>query len=200
MKILLVGGTGTIGKSVADVFSAEREVVIASRSSKDFPIDIADSDSIRDLLKSVRKVDAIICAAGEARWDNFEDLSEQDFYIGIRSKLMGQVNLVRLGMDYLSEGGSFTLTTGILADDPVPNTTSAAMVNGAIHSFVLALSLEMKQGKRINVVSSGMVQDAYEKYKNYFPGHTPIPMDKMARAYVRSVKGKGNGQIIRVYE
>lgn len=200
MKILLVGGTGTIGKKVAEHFAKDNNLVIASRSSKDFPVDIADSDSIRDLLKKVGKVDAIICAAGEARWDNFADMSEQDFYIGIRSKLMGQVNLVRLGIDYLEDGGSVTLTTGILADDPVANTTSAAMVNGAIHSFVLALALELKDGKRINAVSSGMVQDAYEKYKNYFPGHTPIPMDKMLRAYVRSVNGRGTGLIIRVYE
>ena len=113
---------------------------------------------------------------------------------------MGQVNLVRLGQPNLSKGGSFTLTTGILADDPVPKTTSAAMVNGALHSFVKAAALEMKDGHRINVVSSGLVEDAYERYKDYFPGHNPIPMDKMVNGYVRSVCGKGNGEIIRIYD
>ncbi len=113
---------------------------------------------------------------------------------------MGQVNLVRLAKDHLNPGGSITLTTGILADDPVPMTASAAMVNGAIHSFVQAAVLEMENSIRLNVVSSGLVEDSVEKYRDYFPGHNPIPMSKMVNGYIRSVEGKGTGQIIRIYE
>ena len=39
-----------------------------------------------------------------------------------------------------------------------------------------------------------------EKYKDYFPGHNPIPMKKAVNAYVRSVMGKTNGSVIRFYE
>lgn len=92
------------------------------------------------------------------------------------------------------------LTTGILADDPVMMTTSAAMVNGGIHSFVRAAALEMKNGHRINVVSSGLVEDAVDKYQAYFPGHNSIPMPKVVNGYVKSVLGKGNGEIIRIYD
>ena len=113
---------------------------------------------------------------------------------------MGQVNLVRIGQNYLNTGGSFTLSTGILAGHPVVMTTSAAMVNGAIHSFVKAASLELKNEHRINVVSSGLVEDAVEKYEAYFPGHNPIPMKKVINGYVRSVEGKGTGEIIRMYD
>ena len=199
MKILVVGGTGTIGKKIVAHFLIGNEVIVAGRSSKDYKVDIADSKSIKKLFKRVGKVDAIICAAGEAKWAPFEDLSESDFHIGLRSKLMGQVNLVRIGRKYLTKNGSITLTTGILADDPVIKTASASMVNGGIHSFVQAVALELKKGIRINVVSSGMVMDAYEKYKSYFPGHPPIPMDKMMFGYVRSVEGKNTGEIIRIY-
>ena len=73
------------------------------------------------------------------------------------------------------------------------------MVNGAIHSFVQAVALEMENGIRVNVVSSGMVQDAYEKYRGYFPGHNPIPMNKVVNGYVRSVQGKDHGKVIRIY-
>ena len=113
---------------------------------------------------------------------------------------MGQVNLVRIGHDYLNTGGSFTLTTGILADYPVVMTASAAMVNGGIHSFVKAAALELKNELRINVVSSGLVEDAVEKYESYFPGHNPIPMKKVINGYVKSVEGKGTGEIIRIYD
>jgi hypothetical protein len=100
----------------------------------------------------------------------------------------------------VNPGGSFTLSTGILADHPVALTTSAAMVNGGIHSFVKAVSLELQNDIRINVVSSGLVEDAVDKYEAYFPGHNPIPMNKVVNGYVKSVLGSGNGEIIRMYD
>lgn len=200
MKILIIGGAGTIGRRLVEHFNEKHEVLIAGRSHGDYRVDIADSDSIRNLLSSIPSLDSVICVAGETKWDDFKDLSEKDFYIGIRSKLMGQVNLVQIGQDYLKSRGSITLSTGILADDPVPKTTSAAMVNGAIHSFVKAVALELENEMRVNVVSLGVVEDAYEKYKSFFPGHNPVPMIKVINAYVRSVEGKANGQVIRSYE
>lgn len=199
MKILIIGGNGTIGKTVAAHFKENNKVVIAGRNSGDVTVDIADSHSIKEMFEKTGKLDAIICIAGEAKWADFNDLTEEDYYIGLKSKLMGQVNLVRIGKYYLNSNGSITLSTGILADDPVVQTASAAMVNGGIHSFVQAAALELEKGIRLNVVSSGMVEDAYEKYRDYFPGHNPIPMKKVINGYVRSVNGKGNGEIIRIY-
>jgi NADP-dependent 3-hydroxy acid dehydrogenase YdfG len=200
MKLLIIGGKGTIGKKVSAHFSKKHEIIIAGRISGDVTVDIADSKSIKAMFEAIGKIDAILCIAGEAKWAPFDSLSEDDFYIGLRSKLMGQVNLVRIGQDYLTTGGSFTLTTGILADYPVAMTTSAAMVNGGIHSFVKAAALELKNELRINVVSSGLVEDAIEKYETYFPGHNPIPMKKVINGYVKSVEGKATGEIIRMYD
>ncbi|MDN3641399.1 short chain dehydrogenase [Lutimonas halocynthiae] len=200
MKILIIGGNGTIGRKVSSHLNEKHEVLIAGRTSGDYLVDLTDINSIRSTLASIPSLDSIICIAGEAKWDDFKDLSEEDFYIGIRSKLMGQVNLVRVGQDYLKSKGSITLSTGILADDPVIKTTSAAMVNGGLHSFVMAIALEIENELRVNVVSLGVVEDAYEKYKGFFPGHNPVPMNKVVNAYVRSVEGRGNGEIIRVYE
>jgi len=200
MKILIIGGKGTIGNKVSKHFLKNHEVLIAVRNSGDITVDIVDSKSIKAMFESIGKVDAIVCIAGEAKWEAFESMTEEDFYIGLKSKLMGQVNLVRIGRKYLNAGGSFTLTTGILADHPVEMTTSAAMVNGGIHSFAKAASLELGNGIRINVVSSGLVEDAIEKYEAYFPGHNPIPMTKVINGYVKSVEGKGTGEIIRMYD
>jgi NAD(P)-dependent dehydrogenase (short-subunit alcohol dehydrogenase family) len=200
MKLLIIGGNGTIGKKVSAHFSKKHEVIIAGRHSGDVAVDIADSKSIKAMLDTTGIIDAILCIAGEAKWAPFDSLTEEDFYIGLRSKLMGQVNLVRIGQDFLNPGGSFTLTTGILADHPVVMTTSAAMVNGAIHSFVRAAALELKNQHRINVVSSGLVEDAVQKYEAYFPGHNPIPMQKVVNGYAKSVEGKGTGEIIRMYD
>lgn len=199
MKILIIGGNGTIGRKVSRHLSLKHEVVTAGRNSGDVQVDMGNANSIQSMYETVESIDALICIAGEAKWAAFDSMVEEDFYIGIKSKLMGQVNLVRLGTEFLKPGGSFTLTTGILADDPVDMTTSPAMVNGGIHSFVKAASLELMPTFRINVVSSGLVEDAVDKYEAYFPGHNPIPMQRVVNAYVRSVEGKNTGEIIRVY-
>lgn len=200
MRIFIIGGNGTIGRKVSAYFKQKHKVLIGGRNSGDVQIDIADSASIQQAFEKLGKFDAIVNIAGEAKWAPFDELSEEDYYIGLRSKLMGQVNVVRIGRNYLNPKGSITLSTGILADDPVVKTTSAAMVNGAIHSFVKAVNLEMENGIRVNVVSLGVVQDAYEKYKDYFPGHNPVSMTKTVNAYVRSVEGKSRGEVIRIYE
>lgn len=198
MKILVIGGNGTIGKKVTERLSSKHEVLVAGRNSGDVIVDFSDSKSIKSMFENVGRLDAIVAIAGDAKWDKFNNLTEDDFYIGIKSKLMGQVNVVRIGKDYLNPNGSITLSTGILADDPVDMTTSAAMVNGGIHSFVKAVALELENGIRINAVSSDLVEDAYEKYKDYFPGNTPVPMRKIVDGYVKSIEGKITGRIIRI--
>ncbi|MFY0592368.1 short chain dehydrogenase [Roseivirga sp.] len=198
MNILIVGANGTIGKKVTAKFSEKHNITTAGRNGAEEVVDISDANSIKSMFERIPAQDAVICIAGEAKWDYFKDLTEEDFHIGLKSKLMGQVNLVHIGKDYVGSNASFTLSTGVLADDPVVMTTSAAMVNGAIHSFAKAAALELENGQRINVVCSGLVEDSKEKYEDYFPGHDPVPMPKVVNAYVKSVLGKNNGEIIRV--
>ena len=200
MKILIFGGHGVIGKKVAHYFGDKHDLIIAGRTRGDVTVNINNVQSIAAMYHSTGTVDAVINIAGEAKWETFETLTEEDYYVGIQSKLMGQVNLVRLGKNYVTAGGSITLTTGILADHPVAQTTSAAMVNGAIHSFVRAVALEMPNNIRVNVVSPGLVEDSVEKYGKFFPGHNPIPMSKVVNGYVRSVEGWDNGQVITIYD
>ncbi|WP_167618027.1 short chain dehydrogenase [Maribellus sediminis] len=200
MKILVVGGnSGTIGKTVAAYLSKKHEVITAGRNGGDVLVNIESAESIKNMFEQLDDLDAVVSCVGAAKWGAFEDLSEEDYYVGIKSKLMGQVNLVRIGKEYVKAGASFTLTTGILADDPVKGATNSAMVNNAIHGFVRAASQELKNGLRLNAVAPGLVEDSAERLGDAFPGHTPVPMDKVAAGYVRSVEGLRTGEIIRVY-
>jgi NAD(P)-dependent dehydrogenase (short-subunit alcohol dehydrogenase family) len=199
MKILLIGANGTIGQSVKDELSLRHHVISAGRSAGDLKVDITDAKSIEEMFREIDNIDALVCTAGAAKWGKFEDLSEEDFYLGIGSKLMGQVNLVRIGKDYLNENGSFTLITGILADDPVMGTVPAAMVNSGLHGFVLAASRELKRGLRINVVAPGLVENSVERIGHLFPGHKAVSMKDTARGFCRSVEGNVTGEVIRIY-
>ena len=50
MKILIIGGNGTIGKKVTSYFSDNNEIIIAGRTSGDLTVDISDSDSIQSMF------------------------------------------------------------------------------------------------------------------------------------------------------
>lgn len=102
MKILIIGGNGTIGNKVVSHFQKEDDVLIAGRTSGDVTVDIKDSNSIKEMFDKIGNIDAILCIAGEAKWADFNELTEDDYYIGLKSKLMGQVNLVRIGQHYLN--------------------------------------------------------------------------------------------------
>lgn len=199
MKILLVGASGTLGTAIAEELGPRHEIVRAGRSGGDIRLDIADTDSIRAAFAQLGSVDAVICAAGKAKYGPLTELTAADYGFSLANKLMGQVNLVLAGMPHVADGGSFTLTTGILSHDPIRTGTSASMVNGALESFVEAASIEMPRGQRINVVSPGVLVESLGKHGALFRGHEPVPAARAARAYAKSVEGGLTGQIFNVH-
>jgi NAD(P)-dependent dehydrogenase (short-subunit alcohol dehydrogenase family) len=199
MKALLIGASGTIGKRIVEALSKKHELIKASRKGEDISVDITSASSIEAMYKAVKNIDAVICAAGPAAFAPFAEITEEDFYVGIRGKMMGQINLVRIGQKYVNDSGSFTLTTGILADDPIVGSTAISMVNGGVNSFVLAAAQELPRGLRVNVVCPTEVEDSVEEYGDWFAGFDPASMSRVVNGYLRSVMGKINGRVIRVY-
>jgi NAD(P)-dependent dehydrogenase (short-subunit alcohol dehydrogenase family) len=197
-KVLLIGASGTLGRAVHKQLSARHQVVAASRKGK-LKVDITDTASIRRLFDQVGTVDAIACAAGSVHFGALAEMSEEKFAIGLRDKLMGQVNLAMLGLDRLSDGGSITLITGILAEQPIRYGASASMVNGALEAFVRAAAIELPRGIRINAVSPNVFAESMPGYAPFFRGFEAIPVARAALAYSRSIEGAQTGQIYRVY-
>jgi NAD(P)-dependent dehydrogenase (short-subunit alcohol dehydrogenase family) len=194
MKILIIGAGGIIGNRVSEELSRRHEIIKAGRNA-DVKVDIESADSIKAMFEKTGSIDACVIAAGSVYFGDFGTMTEKNMYEGIKSKLMGQVNTVLIGQKYIKN--SFTLTSGILSEDPVRYSASAALVNGGLNSFVISASRELKT--RINIVSPGVVEDAAEKYEGFFPGHVPAEMRKVVAAYVKSVEGCATGEIIKVY-
>ena len=195
MKLLLVGATGTVGSAIASALEAEGdEVVRAGYSSGDHTVDLADPDSVRSLLRSVGPVDGILCSAGVAQFGPLEELDDHAYESSIANKLMGQVNLVRFGLDAVREGGSFTLTTGTLSVRPTPGTAAVAMVGGAVESFVRAAALDVDGRYRVNAVSPGWVAESRQAV-----GLEPMPgiwAADLAQYYVTLVHGDASGEVL----
>lgn len=197
-RVLLVGATGTLGRAVHKELAPRHQVIAATRNGKT-KVDITDNGSIRRLFDSVGKVDAIACAAGHVHFGPLAQMTEELFAVGLRDKLMGQVNLTMIGREWLNDGGSITLISGILAEQPIRAGASASMVNGALEAFVRAAAIELPRGLRINVVSPNVFAESMPGYAPFFRGFEAIPVARAALAYSRSIEGAQTGQIYRVY-
>ena len=194
MKILLIGANGTVGSAVKAELAQRHEVISIGRNSGDFQVDISDSASIRKLFEQTGNFDALICAAGSVNFVALGEMQDSDFELGLRDKLMGQVNLLLIGREYANDGASFTFTSGILNRDPIRTGASAALVNGAIDGFVKAAAIELPRGLRVNSVSPTVLVEAMGSYAPYFRGYKPVAGADVALAYAKSVEGLQTGQ------
>lgn len=198
MRILVVGASGIIGRAVVAELGARHDIVAAGRSTGDVKIDITDAASIRAAYAKLGKLDAVVSTAGKVKFAPLADMDDAAYQIGLKDKLMGQVNLVLLGREHVVDGGSFTLTTGVLDTDPIRMGSSASMVNGAVNAFVMAAAIEMPRGQRINAVSPGVITEAMGSYAPFFRGFEPVPAARAALGYARSVEGAQTGQVYKI--
>ncbi|RNF83093.1 short chain dehydrogenase [Montanilutibacter psychrotolerans] len=199
MKILLVGAQGTLGRAVAAELGARHEIITAGRRSGDVRIDLSDRDSIVQAFAQVGSVDAVVSAAGNVAFAPLLELTDAQWQMGLGDKLMGQVNLALAAVGHLSDGGSITLTTGVLADQPIRSGAQASLVNSAIHGFVMGAAIELPRGIRINAVSPNVLQESTDDYAPYFRGFEPVTAARAALGFSRSVEGAETGKVYRVY-
>jgi NAD(P)-dependent dehydrogenase (short-subunit alcohol dehydrogenase family) len=194
MRVVVIGGHGTIGKKVVEALLGKgHQVSVASRTSSPM-VDLERPDTVRSLLAPAKSFDAVVVCAGSGGWKPLEQLSDEDFAFSLRNKLMGQVNVIRIAKDLLKDGGSITVTSGVLASQPQPGSSAISLVNAGLDAFVRAAALEMPRGVRVNVVSPPWVKETLRAMK-MDDAHGMSAAD-VARAYVAAVEGTGNGELI----
>lgn len=196
MRILIVGASGRVGSAAAKSLGSRHEVVAASRST-DPAVDLRDPSSISRMFENLGRFDAVISAFGSAPFKRATELSADDLTAAFEGKVLSQLALVRIGLAYVNDGGSFTLTTGILAREPVPSGAAAAMANGAVESFVISAAPELPREIRLNAVSPNVLASA-PGYHDAFAGFEPVSDERVGLAYVRSVEGLSTGRIFPV--
>lgn len=194
MRILLIGASGHIGTAALAAFGDRHEVIAVSRSTSP-AVDTTDEASIEALFAEVGEVDAVIVAVGSVPFKPLEDLTRDDYRAAFLGKVLSQLDVVRIGAPFVRDGGSFTLTTGILAREAIATGAAASMANGAVESFVIGAAVELPRGIRINAVSPTVLADA-PGYHDAFPGFAPVASDVVGLAFVKAVEGVGTGRII----
>ena len=192
MKILIVGASGTIGRAVVKALGSGNEVVEASRNGN-VRVDLSDPKSIRNMYEAVGKLDAIVSTAGSGQFGPLNALSDEDFDFGLGNKLMGQVNLVRYGLDFLNDGGSITLTSGILAEQPNAGSVLLTTLNSAVECFVRAAALDLPRSIRLNAVSPPMVKETAQMMGW---GNGGVPVNAVAQSYIEALEGEITGEVL----
>jgi len=198
MRVIVVGATGTIGKAIVSELGTRHEVIEVGFSRGRFQVDIARIDSIRALFAAVGKTDAVVASAGKVHFGSLHEMTSEQFQVGLHDKLLGQVHLALVAQRHLNDGGSITLTSGVLSHDPIRYGANASAVNGAIDAFVRAAAIELPRGLRINAVSPTILRESLGIYGSYFIGFEAVPAERVALAYARSVDGAQTGQVYEV--
>ncbi|MFJ8209755.1 short chain dehydrogenase [Streptomyces sp. NPDC096033] len=199
MRILLVGAGGTLGTAVHKALTARgHEVVGVGRSGGDLVADVTDPEQVARLYAEAGPLDAVAVAAGDAVFRPLSELTADDFAATLRGKVLSQIELVRQGAAHLAPTGSFTLISGILAEQPIVAGAAASAANGAVEAFVRAAAVELPP-QRINVVSPTVLEESLPAYGPFFAGMEAVPAARAAAAYVRSVEGAQTGQVYRLH-
>ncbi len=198
MKTIVIG-TSTIGNAVAALFrESGHEVVQVGRTSGDAHADLTDVASLRALFSDQAPFDAVAGAAGEVFPAPLAEADDEQWARSIASKGVGQINLVRAGLPYIADGGSFTLVSGILGDEVTNAMTLGTTINQMVEGFVRGAATELPRGVRINCVSPTVLEES-TAYHPYFPGFTPVPARDVALAYLRAASNPYNGRIMTLH-
>ena len=197
--VILIGANGNMGK-VALSGLGKHKIITAGRSTEnnDYAVDITSEVSLRKLYKDVGHFDAVVNTVGTCEYADFTEMTEAQWMNTIQSKMMGQINIVRIGQEYIADKGSFTLITGILNLKPIPFAIADATTSGAIDTFVKCVAFEMPRGIRINSINPTVLEEAWDVYGEMMPGFQPVPSALVGKAFERSVDGFITGQVIVV--
>lgn len=146
------------------------------------------------MFQSVGAFDAVVSAAGQAKFGSLDELTDADYLFSFLNKLMGQVNLVRIRRQFIADGGSFTLTSGVLSQEPMTGSAAISMVNASLDGCVRAAALELSRGIRVNVVSQPWVTETLIARK--IDPSQGMRAASVAQAYLASVEGTMTGQTL----
>jgi NAD(P)-dependent dehydrogenase (short-subunit alcohol dehydrogenase family) len=198
MKIVVIGASGTLGRAACAALKSRHEVVEVGASHGDYHVDATNLPSVERLFHDIGLIDAVVTTIGKVHFGPFREMTADQFWIGLRDKLMGQVNVVLAAQHHMNDGGSFTLTGGILAEEPIREGVNATTVNLALEGFVRGAAIELPRGIRINLVSPTVLEESIGEYSAYFRGFEPVSAQRAALAYCRSVEGAQTGRVYRV--
>lgn len=195
-KVLVIGGSGTIGSAVVKEIAPTHEALIITRSTEP-AIDLANTDSIQSTLEVLFKehghLEGIISCAGGGMVSPIAEMDLEEFLPKLSAKLLGQVALVQYGARCIRPGGAIVLTTGVLAERPMPSMGHLAVINAGVSAFARTAALEYPD-LRTCVVSPGLVEESPPNVLALFEGMSRVSSSEIGRAYSHALEHGVSGE------
>jgi len=195
MRILVIGATGHIGGVVAQTLESNGHDVLRASRGSEWTVDTTDPASVRSLFDRVGDLDAVIVASGSVPFAHLTELTRDDYLAAFTGKALSQIDVARVALDHVRDGGSITVTSGVLAREPISTGTAAAVANGALESYVITAAAEAPRGIRINAVSPNVLENS-PGHHALFAGQRPVTDAEIGRAYTLAVEGLVRGRVI----
>jgi NAD(P)-dependent dehydrogenase (short-subunit alcohol dehydrogenase family) len=169
-RVLVVGRGGGIARAVviaarnagARVIAAGRDEDALVAAYADEPniiseiVDLTDEASIVALSERIGTLDHVVSTASARARGRVADLDREAVRLSFDTKVIGPLILAKHLAPHISEGGSFTLFSGIAASKIVVGTLAVAITNGAADILARSLALELAP-IRVNAISPGVI-------------------------------------------
>jgi NAD(P)-dependent dehydrogenase (short-subunit alcohol dehydrogenase family) len=172
-KVLIVGGTGGIGRALAERYaSLESEVILTSRSAeraealaaeiggntRGIALDIAEPENIAAQLADVGTIDRLLIVAIERDYNTVRDYDLAKAKRAVTVKLVGYTEVVHTMLNRFNRDASVVIFGGLAGQRPYPGSTTVTMVNGAVSSMIKTMAVELAP-IRFNAIHPGVIGD-----------------------------------------
>jgi NAD(P)-dependent dehydrogenase (short-subunit alcohol dehydrogenase family) len=172
-RVLIVGGTGGIGRALAERYaSLGAEVIITSRDAgraekaaeeigtnvRGIALDIAEPERIAHMLEGVGEIDRLLIVAIERDSNTVKNYDIAKARRAVTVKLVGYTEVVHAMLGHFSEEASVVIFGGLASERPYPGSTTVTMVNGAVRSMIKTMAIELAP-IRFNAIHPGIIGD-----------------------------------------
>jgi NAD(P)-dependent dehydrogenase (short-subunit alcohol dehydrogenase family) len=173
-SVLVVGGTGGIGREVArhyhdkghDVTITGRDLERTKKIAAEIgtgvsalAFDLAVPDTIAGALSGVGPVSRLVLSSIARDNNPIREYTIADATYLATMKLVGYTATVHALIDRLSDDSSVVLFGGRAKDRPYPGSTTVTTVNGGVSSLIRTLAVELAP-VRFNALHPGIVGDS----------------------------------------
>ncbi len=172
-RIVLLGGTSGFGRATAIAAAQEgAEIIVVSSQqkridealanlpagSKGYAANLADEQQVEELFKTIGEFDHLVFTAGETlQLAELPALKMDEARQFFNLRFWGALMAAKYGSPFIRQGGSITLTNGIVGLRPWKGWVVAAGVTGAVEALTRALAVDLAP-IRVNAVCAGMVR------------------------------------------
>ncbi len=172
--VLVVGGTGGIGREVARHYhDLGREVVITGRDEErcasiaagigdgvqSIAFDLSKPETIEGALADLGPVHRLVLAAIARDNNPIDAYSIPDAIMLTTMKLVGYTATIQTLSGRFSDDSSVVLFGGRAKDRPYPGSTTVTTVNGGVSALIGTLALQLAP-IRFNAIHPGIVGDS----------------------------------------